>query len=224
MKANKRLSTPSRGRCGLVWCCITSAAVATVAGVLPALDAAWRAVERGAPLSFDTLLVGVAAVTATGCVLWLWLVATVTTLEAASGRLRDRAHGCPAAWRRLVLQGCGVALASGLLVPASAVEIARSAPDDRSAGLLRGLPLPTRPTDRLAESPRVAEPAGDRVVVAAGDSLWSIAAARLPTRATDGRVVAAWRRLYRANRSVIGQDPDLILPGQRLRVPEGPRR
>lgn len=44
--------------------------------------------------------------------------------------------------------------------------------------------------------------------VARGDSLSGIASAE--------RVQGGWQRLYAANRGVVGADPDLILPGQRL--------
>ncbi|CAL9359343.1 transglycosylase family protein [Streptomyces sp. Tu 3180] len=46
-----------------------------------------------------------------------------------------------------------------------------------------------------------------------GDTLSGIAA--------DERVRGGWRGLYEANRSAIGADPDLILPGQRLALPDG---
>ncbi|CAL9650184.1 transglycosylase family protein [Streptomyces griseomycini] len=45
-----------------------------------------------------------------------------------------------------------------------------------------------------------------------GDTLSGIAA--------DERVRNGWRGLYEANRSTIGADPDLIVPGQRLALPE----
>ncbi|WP_432104040.1 transglycosylase family protein [Streptomyces sp. bgisy091] len=44
--------------------------------------------------------------------------------------------------------------------------------------------------------------------VARGDSLSGIASAE--------RVQGGWQKLYAANRAVVGADPDLILPGQRL--------
>ncbi len=56
------------------------------------------------------------------------------------------------------------------------------------------------------------------VIVAAGDSLWAIAARRLPG-ASDAAIAAAWPRWHDANRTVIGDDPDLIRPGQCLVVP-----
>lgn len=70
-------------------------------------------------------------------------------------------------------------------------------------------------------APAGASPAGGAVVVHAGDNLWSIAAATLGPYATDVEVAAAWPAWYRANRTVIGPDPNLILPGQVLRAPTG---
>jgi nucleoid-associated protein YgaU len=56
-------------------------------------------------------------------------------------------------------------------------------------------------------------------VVRPGDTLWAIAAGRLPTRAAPAAVDRAWRSLYIANRAVIGPDPDLIHVGTELRLP-----
>jgi hypothetical protein len=57
-------------------------------------------------------------------------------------------------------------------------------------------------------------------VVEVGDTLWDIAAARLaPGERPAANVHRYWRQIYRANRSAIGADPDLILPGTRLDVP-----
>ena len=52
-------------------------------------------------------------------------------------------------------------------------------------------------------------------VVRRGESLWSIAEATCAADDPDQR----WRAIWAANRAVIGDDPDLILPGQRLRLP-----
>jgi len=57
------------------------------------------------------------------------------------------------------------------------------------------------------------------VIVAPGDCLWSIAARHLGPTATTGGIATEWRRWYDTNRLVIGPDPDLILPGQRLTPP-----
>jgi LysM domain len=56
--------------------------------------------------------------------------------------------------------------------------------------------------------------------VAVGDTLWDIAAAHLGSgERTVENVHRYWRQVYRANRRVIGTDPDLIHPGTRLNVP-----
>lgn len=49
--------------------------------------------------------------------------------------------------------------------------------------------------------------------VVRGDTLSGIAAGE--------RVGGGWRKLYDTNRSTIGGDPDLIIPGQRLALPDG---
>jgi nucleoid-associated protein YgaU len=56
--------------------------------------------------------------------------------------------------------------------------------------------------------------------VAAGDTLWGIAAARLePAQRSSASVQRYWHEIYRANRPGVGADPDLIRPGMRLVVP-----
>ncbi|WP_338702718.1 transglycosylase family protein [Streptomyces sp. Q6] len=54
---------------------------------------------------------------------------------------------------------------------------------------------------------------GETYTVLGGDTLSGIADAR--------KVRGGWERLYQANRTVIGGDPDLIVPGQRLSLPKG---
>src|SRR5690606_12139870 len=57
------------------------------------------------------------------------------------------------------------------------------------------------------------------IVVRRGDTLWDIAARHLGPTATAEEVAREWPRWYDANRQVVGPDPDLILPGQRLLPP-----
>ena len=71
--------------------------------------------------------------------------------------------------------------------------------------------------DLVAATPR--RPSGAEVVVLRGDSLWSIVARHLGPDATDAEVAAEWPRWHAANRSVIGEDPDVLLPGQVLHAP-----
>jgi resuscitation-promoting factor RpfA len=79
------------------------------------------------------------------------------------------------------------------------------------------LPVPQR--HRAKPAPAHRRAAARTVVVRAGDTLWGIAADHLPGRATPERVAAAWPRWYAANRTVIGDDPNLIVAGQQLRTP-----
>ncbi|WP_459278779.1 LysM peptidoglycan-binding domain-containing protein [Arthrobacter sp. TMS1-12-1] len=59
------------------------------------------------------------------------------------------------------------------------------------------------------------------VVVAPGDSLWSITGAHLGPLATAADIAEAWPAWYDTNRAVIGIDPSLLLPGTVLRAPAG---
>ena len=54
-------------------------------------------------------------------------------------------------------------------------------------------------------------------VVVAGDSLSKIAKHHLGD-------ASAWRRIYEANKATIGDDPDKIFPGQKLKLPGGGAR
>lgn len=55
--------------------------------------------------------------------------------------------------------------------------------------------------------------------VEAGDTLWDIAAAHLtPAERSAASIHRYWRQIYRANRPVVGADPNLIHPGMRLDV------
>ena len=59
----------------------------------------------------------------------------------------------------------------------------------------------------------------DSVVVRRGDTLWGLVAQHLGGQATDQDVAEEGPRWYAANRGVIGNDPDLLRPGQQLVVP-----
>lgn len=64
--------------------------------------------------------------------------------------------------------------------------------------------------------------AAAEVVVLRGDSLWTIVARHLGPTATTDQIAAEWPRWWSANADVIGPDPDLLLPGQRLLPPPSP--
>lgn len=69
-----------------------------------------------------------------------------------------------------------------------------------------------------------AAPDSGTVVVRRGDCLWDLVARHLGGDATDAEVANAWPRWYAANRAVIGSDPDVLRPGQVLRIPTGSLR
>ena len=77
------------------------------------------------------------------------------------------------------------------------------------------LPCTTRASQRPPSIDRPAE-----VTVARGDTLWAIAQSRLGASATNRQVAREWPRWYATNRAVIGANPDLIIPGQRLHAPQ----
>jgi len=71
----------------------------------------------------------------------------------------------------------------------------------------------------LAPTPRRTTAAHDLVTVRRGDSLWSIAARHLGPGTSDAEIAWEWPRWYAANRAAVGDDPDLLVPGQLLRPP-----
>jgi hypothetical protein len=165
---------------------------------------------------FDGLLVRGALAALVVAALWLALVLVAVAVEARTGgrlRLAERT-GCPRGLR-LWLLALFVALFAGI-APAQADDHAnrtRSAPT--SVPVIEGLQLPDRP-----------EGQGRDVVVRPGDTLWGIARDQLrrgrsaTTPPTATTVAGAVARLHAANRDAIGADPDLIRPGQHLKIPE----
>lgn len=62
--------------------------------------------------------------------------------------------------------------------------------------------------------PPAPKPTPKTYTVVRGDSLWKIAAK--PSIYGKG---AEWRRIYNANKGVVGKNPNLIYPGQKLVIP-----
>jgi hypothetical protein len=58
-----------------------------------------------------------------------------------------------------------------------------------------------------------------RYVVQRGDSLWGIAEEILGTE-SPAKVARFWPQIHRMNRDVIGRDPNLLVPGQVLALPD----
>lgn len=203
---------PPAARAVAVWLAVTAVCAAAV--LLAGRPVLGPTDPDGA--SFPELLVRLCTVVLLLALAWLWIVTTVTVGQVLGGRVPS-ARGVT---RRWVLLACGVALAAGA-APAAAAE-----GDD----VLAGLRLPERAVSSAPPASPAPAPAPARAdarpvqpaqvpgvhVVRAGESLWSIAASSAPE---GSDLDARWRAIWAANRDVVGDDPDLILPGQRLRLP-----
>lgn len=169
---------------------------------------------------FAALLAPVCAVAFLAAAGWLWALTTVTVIEVLRGRASRSGAGVA---RRLVLLACGVAVVTGTAAPVAAAG-------GGDQGSVAGLRLPDRPVgaphamtvDRPAAPAGRAARSADPVVhvVRPGESLWSLAE---QVSGPGADLDAAWRAIWAANREVVGDDPDLILPGQRLRLPHTDR-
>jgi hypothetical protein len=160
-----------------------------------------QALRHPAGPGYDDLLLALAAWVLLGCAAWAMAIVVAAVVETtSSGRFRATAWvGCPPSLRRLLLTGLGVAL-----VGAGPVQ----PPASGSAGT--PLPVPARPVGSVHN---------DKLIVHHGDTLWQLAADRLRSSASPGDVATLVADLHQRNRKVIGPDPDLIRPGQRLAVP-----
>jgi hypothetical protein len=94
-----------------------------------------------------------------------------------------------------------------------------------TAALGPNAPIAATVTNLPAQGPRHATPrppssgAGGGVVVQVGDSLWTVAARQLGPSASNAQIAEAWPRWWSANRVLVGDDPGLIHPGNRLTPP-----
>lgn len=75
------------------------------------------------------------------------------------------------------------------------------------------------PVGLVTSVPHAGTAVREEVVVRRGDTLWDLAARHLGRDAGAAEIAREWPRWHAANRDLIGPDPDLIRPGQRLRPP-----
>jgi resuscitation-promoting factor RpfA len=197
------------------------------------------------PVASLTAVLAVAAWSTLG---WLLLGGVAVLAGRAPGVVgrcaRQMAEAiAPVAMRRAIELTLGLGIATAAAAPAAAAahppptpsvsaqwRLDRPASPSAALSAARGVrpppsldrPAAAPPAERRPTGPRSAV-TGSRsaVTVQPGDSLWAIAARQLGPGATAADVAASWPRWYAANRAVIGPDPDLILPGQRL-VPPPP--
>lgn len=79
-------------------------------------------------------------------------------------------------------------------------------------------------TNARADAQDTAHRTAQYVVVAPGDSLWSISERQLGPRATGARIARGVEGIYALNRNLIGADPDSIFVGQRFALPRSLER
>ncbi|HEX2239805.1 MAG TPA: LysM domain-containing protein [Actinomycetota bacterium] len=160
------------------------------------------------PLARATSLLGLTVALAS-------LPATRTEARSRFPRPRDRAFDPP--W-----SVPHVSRPLDVPPPRQARNQVGSSPSRDSHPAIHGV---TRHGDRKRSScrlfPRFCGPRPAHHVVMPGDSLWSIARSWLGTDDPE-RIAAVWPLIYRANKGVIGPDPNLIRPGQVLEMPDRP--
>lgn len=213
---------------------LTSSALAALLATMPplpqgrslaAIDRWW--VEVGTGPAAMTLV----QLTAVGFAAWI----TLGALVDLAARLHPNAvvlglRRClwPSLLRRLV--GSIVVLTSAWPAAHAGAGDPAPVPDDLVLVDIGSVPpttgdiSPAGTTLRLSDVGEVAGPAPlDSWTVQRGDHLWHIARETVADRGGDGseaEVAAYWRRLLAANRDVVGADPDLIHPGQVVRLPD----
>jgi nucleoid-associated protein YgaU len=181
------------------------------------------------------VLEDVATLTALLAWTWLLLLVVATVLSALRGARLPHPQGlarhlAPRAAQQAVfaLLGLGTALATTGTASAAAYD----APQQLAAAGLRGgvqassganplegLPLPDRPSGTSPPSSTTRDHHSDTVVVRRGDTLWSIAASAIGDNPSTAAIARSWPDWYAANRAVIGNDPDFLLPGTVLEAP-----
>lgn len=224
-----------------------AALVASVVGLGWLTTALTAAVRAPGPAPLDDVLGLAAAAAASGVLCWLTAGLAICLLAVRSGRpevSRLAARLAPRAVHRLATALIGAGLlaapavtalpasaATGSPAPAATASVdpgpSESSPTgplpdwtpDRPAPQPAPAATPHRPAELLVQQPRPRLAVAEDVVVRRGDTLWDIAARALGPRATVADIAVEWPRWYVANRPVVGPDPDLIRPGQRLRPP-----
>lgn len=194
----------------------------------------------GAPA--DLLVVATATLAAWALAAWLGVTVALsagTRVAGPVGRACERAlrRTAPVAVRRAVALALGIGVVIGGGGPASAASQVPAPAVVTSASTLTGTDLSAGVSTAPGSSPRPVSPTGDvvppssgpaldwpvtssqDVVVRPGDTLWALAASRLPPGTTASDVAMAWPGWWSANRVVIGDDPDLLHPGQHLHAP-----
>jgi nucleoid-associated protein YgaU len=196
----------------------------------------------------DDILGALANVAGLAVVAWwvlsMILATSAAVLEKVGSRRAAAAVGqcCPAFMRRLAMAALSVQLLSAPVANAAVLPAGpASVPAQEAAISAAWRPTGEEPMQAPELQPHwrplapvtdpglvavqpvravqsVSQPSGE-VTVHAGDTLWDIAARELGPAATDVDVALHWPRWYQANKAAIGQNPDVLLPGQILKSP-----
>ena len=161
-------------------------------------------------------------VLALGLVLRAVALRLLAGAAATPGRVRRLATSAVTALRPGIVRRAGAAVLGVSAALLTAVAPARAATGSGTVTAAVDARLALSPTQEPIQgsAPRTSTTHA-AVVVVAGDTLWDIARRHLPPGASDADVAHAWPQWYVANRTLIGPDPDRLLPGMRLRVPGG---
>ncbi|MGZ5373132.1 MAG: LysM peptidoglycan-binding domain-containing protein [Aeromicrobium sp.] len=172
-------------------------------------------------MDFDRSLAAVATLILVALSVW-----TLTCIGLAVASEKSFATGAlarlitPRFVRRALFLGAAGAFAIG---PASAVNDAgrgvREPGQSTVSRSLDGLRLPDRPFGSAPAVSDLPHALAHIVRVERGDTLWSIAAQNLGPGASNPAIDMETKRWYEENSDVIGPDPDLIYPFQRLTIP-----
>lgn len=181
---------------------LAALALASVCLIAPDAPAAVTAITGP---DFPLALLAIAELLQLGLASWVFVVIGLAQV-GGTGRVVQAVT--PGILRRALFVGAAGALA---MTPAQADRVGSPAQSTVQPHSLDGLRLPDRPVTATAEV--------SSVVVEPGDTLWAIAARSLRPGASNAEIAAACSRWYAANRAVIGDDPDLIHPSQRLNPP-----
>jgi hypothetical protein len=207
----------------------------TAAAAVLLVPVVWQpATSSPSPGDPTGLVVVAAGWAAWALTIYLALATGIAAVGHLAGAPRSIERLTPRALRRLVEVAVGASSAAAVCLapaaayadapvpgPVAATPVASASPLDWP-----GLAPAPAPPPHLRVAPQAhpqphdsqrapAQPAMP-LLVRPGDSLWSLTARQLGPRATAARVAATWPGLYAANRRVIGTNPNLIRPGERL--------
>lgn len=159
-----------------------------------------------------------------------WYLLAMMVLTVLAGATRNAVFAAAVrlltwkAARRLLHAAAGVSVTTALVAPGPvAAEVVEGEQLPLPPALDKEPPAATAPP--AVERPRAPGPSADHMwTVAPGDHFWSIAqrhVARSAPRPSRLRVARYWLRLVESNRSrlVDPANPDLLHPGQVLRLP-----